>query len=458
MGHQRRDAPGRLRAQRLLPGSRRDPARVRLLDARLHPLRRRPRAGQGPGQGQGRRPGRRARAGGRPPPGRSGSEPRSDPTTDPPITDPIQHMPRLRQVPKDEATAPIVTTMYEWLFEGRDPVAEPGRWDGTTGDWWTVFANSPDILDHCVKGFGLYQSPDRTLDPTLRELGQIRAGYAAASQFVYSQHAKSMRELGMPEEQITHIPAWSIAPEGTYDAAERAVLAYTDCLVYDHGRVPDELFAELQRHLDDVAILELTYITTLYFQHAVMSKALRTEFDDRDDPIVEVAGPVGSSAMHPGRIGDGGARRPAGRRSPAHPRRRGPVERVLLLRLRAGRRLHGRLAPARPLPQPPGGVVDDLDRLARPSRRVLGRLRAPGAARRRPGLGGVHRPRRHRRPADRDRTRRPLESFRLAASAPARLHRPARGRLHPGRADRPCRPGSTSTSPGRPTASPTTTT
>ena len=107
-------------------------------------------------------------------------------------------MPRLRQVSKDEATAPIVTTMYEWLFEGRDPVAEPGRWDGTTGDWWTVFANSPDILDHCVKGFGLYQSPDRTLDPKLRELGQIRAGYAAASQFVYSQHAKSMRELGMP--------------------------------------------------------------------------------------------------------------------------------------------------------------------------------------------------------------------------------------------------------------------
>jgi hypothetical protein len=32
----------------------------------------------------------------------------------------------------------------------------------------------------------------------------------------------------------------------------------------------------------------------------VMSKALRTEFDDRDDPIVEVPGPVGSSAMHPG--------------------------------------------------------------------------------------------------------------------------------------------------------------
>ena len=209
-------------------------------------------------------------------------------------------MPRLRQVPKDEATAPIVTTMYEWLFEGRDPVAEPGRWDGTTGDWWTVFALSPDILDHCVKGFGLYQSPTRVLDPELRELGQIRAGWTAGSQFVFSQHAKSMRGLGMPEDKITHIPAWPVAPDGTYSPAERAVLAYTDCLVYDHGRVPDELFEELRRHLDDEAVLELTYITTLYFQHAVMSKALRTEFDDRADPVVEVQGPPGATAMNPG--------------------------------------------------------------------------------------------------------------------------------------------------------------
>jgi alkylhydroperoxidase family enzyme len=109
-----------------------------------------------------------------------------------------------------------------------------------------------------------------------------------------------MRGLDMPEAQITHIPAWSTAPDGTYSAAERAVLAYTDCLVYDHGRVPDALFDELRGHLGDLEILELTYITTLYFMHAVMSRALRTEFDDRDEPIVEVPGPEGATAMHPG--------------------------------------------------------------------------------------------------------------------------------------------------------------
>jgi alkylhydroperoxidase family enzyme len=206
-------------------------------------------------------------------------------------------VPRLRQVPRSEADAPIITTMYDFLFEGRDPVAEPGTWTGSPGDWWTVFALVPDVLEHAVAGFGLYQSPKRRLDPVLRELGQIRAGWAAGSQFVFSQHCKSMRDLGVAEEKIEAIPNWSVAT--CYDETERTVLAYTDCLVYDHGRVPEALFAVLREQLSDEEILELTYITTLYFGHAVMSRALRTEFDDRADPVVEVPGPEGASALHP---------------------------------------------------------------------------------------------------------------------------------------------------------------
>jgi alkylhydroperoxidase family enzyme len=207
-------------------------------------------------------------------------------------------VPRLRQVPKAETNAPIVTRMYDFLFEGRDPVAEPGTWTGSPGDWWTVFALVPDILEHAVAGFALYQSPKRRLDPVLRELGQIRAGWAAGSQFVFSQHCKSLRDLGVSEERIQSIPTWPVA--SCYDETERLVLAYTDCLVYEHGRVPDALFGALQESLSDEEILELTYITSLYFQHAVMSRALRTELDDRGDPVVEVPGPKGASATHPG--------------------------------------------------------------------------------------------------------------------------------------------------------------
>jgi len=198
-------------------------------------------------------------------------------------------MPRLRQVRRDDADQQRVLPLYNFLFGDRDPVDEPGTSTGTTGDWWTVFALSPDIFDHSVKGFGLYRSPERRLDGQLRELGQTRAGWLTGSQFVYSQHCKSCRGLGMPEEKISAIHAWEVAD--CFDAKERALLAYTDYLVDQHGRVPDAVFDAMKSHFSDEEILEFTYITSLYFMHAVMTRALRLEFDDRDEVIVEVAAP-----------------------------------------------------------------------------------------------------------------------------------------------------------------------
>lgn len=196
-------------------------------------------------------------------------------------------MPSLEQIARSDDNAPIVTAMYNLLFGDRDPVAEPGTDTGTPGDWWTVFANSPKVLEHCVQGFALYQSsPDRGLDPLLRELGQTRAGYDCQSQFVFSQHCKSLRGLGVPESKIAAVAHWVTSDEFT--RLERLVLAYTDCLCLELGRVPDALMAALREELDDAQILELTYITSLYMMHAVMSRALRTEWDDVDERITEI--------------------------------------------------------------------------------------------------------------------------------------------------------------------------
>jgi len=196
---------------------------------------------------------------------------------------------RLRQVSRAEATAPIVTTMYDLMFGGRDPVSEPGANNHTPGDWWTVFALVPDVLEHAVGGFRLYQSPERLLNPLLRELAQARAGWAVGSQFVFSQHCKALRALGVDEDRIAAVPHWPAA--ACFSEPERLVLAYTDSLALAGGRVSDGLFEALRAHLSDEEVLELTYITTLYISHAVMAKALRTEFDDRPDPITEVADP-----------------------------------------------------------------------------------------------------------------------------------------------------------------------
>ncbi|MCW2941083.1 MAG: Carboxymuconolactone decarboxylase [Actinomycetia bacterium] len=199
-------------------------------------------------------------------------------------------MPRLRQVPRAETDDKLVLFFYDSLFgKDRDPVAEPGTATGSPGDWWTVFALDSAIFKHAVQGFNVYRNVK--LDPLLRELGQSRAGWARGSQFVFSQHCKQMRAMGVPDEKIQAVAYWEVS--GHFDELERAVLAYTDALVLGGGRVHDEVFGTLKRHLADEQILELTYTTCLYEMHATMSKALRLEFDDRDDPIVEVAAPEG---------------------------------------------------------------------------------------------------------------------------------------------------------------------
>ena len=204
-------------------------------------------------------------------------------------------MPRLREVPLAEADEKVALPLYRQLFGERDPVSEPGTATGTRGDWWSVFANSPDTLRHAAQGFAYYRAPARKLDPVLRELGQTWAGWATYSQFVFSQHCKSLRGLGVSEAKIEALPVWQTAE--VFDAKERLVLAYADRLVCHGGRVPDALFAEMKAQFSDEEILELTYITCIYHMHAIMSRALRTEFDDRDDPIAEVPAPEGFDAI-----------------------------------------------------------------------------------------------------------------------------------------------------------------
>lgn len=196
-------------------------------------------------------------------------------------------MPRLRQVSREDADASVLP-VYDALFGDRDPVRNPGTATGTPGNWWTVFALIPECFAHAVAGFQFYRSK-REISPQLRELGQTRAGYSRGSQFVFSQHCKSMRALGFTEAQIEAIPHWQATD--LFSPLERAILAYTDDLVLSGGRVSDGVFEVLKEHLSDEAILEFTYITCTYDMHATMCRALKLEYDDVPERIVEIPAP-----------------------------------------------------------------------------------------------------------------------------------------------------------------------
>ncbi len=201
-------------------------------------------------------------------------------------------MPRLKQAGR-EMENPYADQIFDILFGDRDPVKQPGTATGTPGNWWTVFNIVPDAFEHTTKGFQFYRSDKRQLDPKLRELGQTRAGFSVGSQFVFSQHCKASRDAGLSEAQIEAIPHWQVAD--CFSELERAILAYTDALVLQRGRVPDGVFAVLKAHLSDEEILEFTYVTCTYMMHGVMSRALRLEYDDVEERVTEIAAPEAGS-------------------------------------------------------------------------------------------------------------------------------------------------------------------
>lgn len=194
-------------------------------------------------------------------------------------------MPRVRQVSRDEAPDEIAALYDEWFGPGRDPVTEPGTATGTPGNWWTTWARAPELL----KAMRSYSYRSAPIDPKLREIALVRTGYARQSQFVFSQHCKAARREGVDEAKLAAVPYWTISD--VFSAQERAVLAYVDGLILEAGRVHDQVFAALKRTLSDTQVLVLTYLINVYGMHAVSSKALRLEYDDVPDRIVEIPAP-----------------------------------------------------------------------------------------------------------------------------------------------------------------------
>lgn len=199
-------------------------------------------------------------------------------------------MTRIAPLSRSDAPPEIVKRYDDVFGEGRDPVAEPGTPTGTPGDWWTTWARVPGILS----AFSAYSYRNAPLDPALRELAIIRTGYARQSQFVFSQHCKVGRKNGLPDAKIAAIPYWTVAE--VFSPLERAVLAYVDGQILEGGRVHDKVFEILKADLCDEEILILTYLINAYALHATSTRALRLEYDNVPERIVEIPAPPGGSS------------------------------------------------------------------------------------------------------------------------------------------------------------------
>jgi AhpD family alkylhydroperoxidase len=97
------------------------------------------------------------------------------------------------------------------------------------------------------------RSAQSGLPPLLAELIKIRASQLNGCAFCLDMHTKDARALGETEQRIYALDAWRETP--FFTETERAVLAFTEAVTrLEHGEVPDELFADLRKHLDEETI------------------------------------------------------------------------------------------------------------------------------------------------------------------------------------------------------------
>ena len=198
-------------------------------------------------------------------------------------------MPRTKQVSRN-GLAPELTQIYDDLFPGKDPVADPGTATGTPGNWWTTFALVPNVLLAIRDHFGALRSDEEALPAKYREIAIVRSGWVRGSQFVFSQHCKVARQVGVPEDKIMEIPTWSSS--SLFDPDERAVLAYVDEVMLADGRVQDATFERLRKVLSDEGIVRLTMCALTWGAHGTFCRALRLEYDDLDERVVEIPAPA----------------------------------------------------------------------------------------------------------------------------------------------------------------------
>ncbi len=116
-----------------------------------------------------------------------------------------------------------------------------------------------------------------SLSGRLRELLVIRIARVNDVPYVLAQHIPALAAAeGVTVAECDALADWRKA--GAFSAAERAALAYADAMVTQTA-VPDDVFAELKRHYDERAIVEISVLIGTYLMHNRVMKALAIDLE-----------------------------------------------------------------------------------------------------------------------------------------------------------------------------------
>jgi alkylhydroperoxidase family enzyme len=121
-------------------------------------------------------------------------------------------------------------------------------------DLYKVLLHSPAVMEGWLGFFTAIRQKTK-LGGRYRELAILRVAMLNGADYEYQAHLPFVLKEGATREQIAALIGWQASP--LFDAAERAVLAYTDTMTREI-QVSDEVFAEVAKHFDAQDLVELT--------------------------------------------------------------------------------------------------------------------------------------------------------------------------------------------------------
>ena len=158
---------------------------------------------------------------------------------------------------------------HRWLFERMEQ-------RGSMLNIFRALSHSPEALRRFMK-LGDYLLADGKLDPALRELAILRAGFLCRSPYEVSQHISFARRVGLTDAQIRGVASPTIQ---LFNPKEMAVLGYAGELTSE-ARASDAVWDALRPFLNDEEIVELTFVIGFYNMVSRALNALQVDIDPR---------------------------------------------------------------------------------------------------------------------------------------------------------------------------------
>lgn len=150
-----------------------------------------------------------------------------------------------------------------------------GRAAGSKLNIIRTLAHNPELGRRYFQ-FGVYVLRFSTLDPRIRELATLRTATLYDSEYEWTKHVVTARNVGISDEEIEAVrtgPQW---PD--WSPLERALLTATDQMIEDN-RIEDDVWDAVAKELDHKQQLDFVFTVSSYAMLAMSLNALNVQLE-----------------------------------------------------------------------------------------------------------------------------------------------------------------------------------